>query len=327
MLANAAARGTAAFVGLFLLACTLASVSGSRPDQATWLIDMRFMPWPLGVLISVASSGLLLAYAAAPRPSTWRRRLTLAACALLAGVAVVNAVGFYRTWAAGVFSPHVPIPLSLVVAAVLGLVGWSACAHDAPSAARSRDLAAIVAFLIVASLFPLAQVGFFGTSDYRTKADAAVVFGATVQPHDVLSTSLADRVNTAIALYRAGLVEKLVMSGAEEPSHLDEPTAMRAAAIKAGVPASAILIDDHGVDTNATVADTAVMFRRDGIHSVLAVSQGYHLPRVKLAYMAAGLDVRTVPAGTSSPITQTPLYIAREIPAFWAYWVESLLRG
>jgi vancomycin permeability regulator SanA len=291
------------------------------------MIDTSFLPRAFGVVLMLASGALLVAYAAAPQLSQWRGLLTLVACALLTAVALINCISFYGVWAAGSFSPHVPIPLSLVIAAAMGFVGWSVWSLAAPEAASPHHAAAVIAFVIAALLFPLAQIGFFGTSDYRTTADAAVVFGATVLPHDVLSTSLADRVNTAVDLYREGLVSKLVMSGAEEVTHRDEPEAMREAAIREGVPADAILVDDHGVDTNATVADTVPMFRRDGIRSVLAVSQGYHLPRVKLAYLAAGVDVRTVPAGTSTPIPQTPLYMVREIPGFWVYWAGSLLRG
>ena len=49
----------------------------------------------------------------------------------------------------------------------------------------------------------------------------------------------------------------------------------------------------------------------------------YHLPRIKLAYAAAGVDVWTVPARTLDP--QTKAIIAREIPAFWLYYLRAVV--
>ena len=324
-LALAVARGTALFLGLYLLANSLAGAVGSRMSQDLWLIDASFLPRPAGTLLTVAAALLLVAYGVAPTLSKHQNALVAAACAALAVVALRNVVDFYRAWGAHTFTPHVPFPLSLAVVALFTLLGWAASSIDVPRIGGAQHLAAAVALVVVAALFPLAQIGFFGTSDYRTEADAAVVFGARANRGGSLSTSLADRVSTAVDLYRSGLVRTLVMSGGVSDSQVDEPDAMRAAAERAGVPTSAILLDENGADTEATVANTTALFERDGIRRVLAVSQGYHLPRVKLAYMAAGVDVRTVPAKTSIPIPQTPLYMLREVPAFWQYWARSAL--
>jgi vancomycin permeability regulator SanA len=176
-------------------------------------------------------------------------------------------------------------------------------------------------------VFPLAQMAFFGGTDYRRHADVAVVFGAKAMAGGVLSTSLEDRVRTGADLYRTGLVPRLIMSGGVDASAVDETIAMRDRAIALGVPSSAITLDNGGDNTDASVADTVPMFRRMHVRTVLAVSQFYHLPRIKLAYRAAGWDVQTVPATVSRYIDQTPLSVAREIPAFWTYWAASLLTG
>ena len=60
-----------------------------------------------------------------------------------------------------------------------------------------------VAFACLA-IFPLAQMFFFGKTDYRRPADAAVVLGARVYADGRLSDALADRVRTACQLYRDG---------------------------------------------------------------------------------------------------------------------------
>ena len=62
---------------------------------------------------------------------------------------------------------------------------------------------------------------------------------------------------TAASLYKAGLTQRLLMSGAQgsgEP--VNETTVMRTLAIGFGVPAAAIEVDPNGVNTEATVRDT-----------------------------------------------------------------------
>ena len=324
--ALALARGTALFVGVYSLANTLATALNAGTSQDLWWIDTRFLPSAAAAGLSVACALVLLAFGVAPRMALWRRWLTLVACLALACAALVNVAGFYRQWGAGTFSPGLAFPLSLVIAVVFVLLAWAVWVlrPDKPSVAD--HVGAVAGLLLVVFVFPLAQIAFFGSSDYRAKADVAVVFGARVFDSGDLSPSLRDRVATGVELYRGGLVRKLVMSGGVEPNGIDEAVVMRAAAVKAGVPASAILLDSKGTDTDATVRNTTALFAKERLARVLAVSQGYHLPRVKLAYLASGWDVRTVPAREIEPIWKTPLFIVREVPAFWEYWLRAFVR-
>ena len=72
---------------------------------------------------------------------------------------------------------------------------------------------------------------------------------------------------------------------------------MRDMAIERGVPATAIVVDSLGLNTEATVDEHVRLFAAQGIDRVLVVSNAYHLPRIKLAYRRQGLEVFTVPAG------------------------------
>src|SRR5205823_2607480 len=106
-----------------------------------------------------------------------------------------------------------PVPLSaLIVLALLGIT-WQMIRHaTAPSPRRGEFIIlGTVAACVIA--FPLAQMWFFGETDYRRRADAAVVFGARAYADGRASPVLADRVTTACELYRAGLVPKLIFSG------------------------------------------------------------------------------------------------------------------
>ncbi len=64
------------------------------------------------------------------------------------------------------------------------------------------------------------------------------MFGAGVREDGGLTPMLADRMETAIALYRAGKVRKLLVSGDNRFVDYDEPTAMYNYAVARGVPAA-----------------------------------------------------------------------------------------
>lgn len=119
-------------------------------------------------------------------------------------------------------------------------------------------------------------------------------------------------------------VRKLLVSGGVGESGYDEALVMRDMAVEAGVLSEDVLVDGSGVSTEATVRSTRRFVSADGDATLLAVSQLYHLPRIELAYARAGYDVLTVPAGISSPIQQTPRLVAREVPAFWVYYLKAV---
>lgn len=322
LLARGAAAGIGLFFGLFSLANAMVALrTGSTEDL--WWIDLAGAPsWASGAVWLVAA--VLVAYGIAPDTSPVRRRVTVASCGLLAGAALWNAAGFYGAWRDGAIMPAVPLPYSLLVALSFTFIGvvaaWKAARFRRTAVELSITAAIALGMLIT---FPLAQVAFFGTTDYRREADAAVVFGAKVHADGRLSVSLDDRVRTASNLYAEGLVDTLVMSGGVGESGYDETIAMRDRAIELGVPASAIVLDGEGIDTDHTVVNTVQLFEQDGVRRVLVVSQFYHLPRVKMAYRAAGWQVYTVPADKSIPVSKTPVLVMREVPAFWVYWARS----
>ncbi len=320
---DASARGLALFFGLFSLANSLGWFRNGTRHEDIWWIDLSLLPRWLAGGFGLTAAVLLVAWGFAPQVSRARRMATAGACLLLSVAAIANATAFYGAWNAGRIAPAVPFPASLLYAAAFVWLARRISAHSSPKK-RAKGLSVAIAVGVFMVAFPLVQMVFFGTTDYRRPADAAVVLGARVFDNGVLSTALEDRVRTGADLYKAGLVKRLVMSGGIGTNGVDETVAMRRRAIELGVPSRAIVLDNLGVNTDASVAQTTSAFRGLGIRRVLTVSQSWHLPRVKLAYLKAGWDVSTVPATTSTAITQTPYLMLREIPAFWKYWAGSV---
>jgi vancomycin permeability regulator SanA len=317
-------RVLAFFIGLFTLANLLGGLLWPGFDANLWWISFghRLPVWLTDTLLAI-SAVALVAFALRHRLSWQRARFTAVVAATLALVALWNTITFYRLLAAGRISAGFPLPLSLIMCAGLIFIARTAWLGGTSSASPRRLGTILMGSAGAFALFPLALMLFFGNTDYRRPADAAVVFGAKVFPDGRLSDALADRIRTACGLYQAGLVRRLVLSGGPGQGAVTEAEAMRHYALSHGVPAQDIIIDNQGLNTEATVRDTMPMFREWHARRILVISHFYHLPRIKLAYERAGMEVYTVPARQEHFLGRLPFYMAREVAAFWSYYLKD----
>ena len=326
-----ALRGLALFLGVFALIGLMGELRGRTTDLSLWWVDLRDLPGVLRIALLTAFSGLLVAWAVRAAPGLRLRRATALACAGFALLAVRDSARFVAASGSGLVHSTLPVPFSLFVAATLAVLAVATL--RAPVAGNGRrlwtGLAIVGAIAVWGVTFPLAQMFFFGTTDYRRPADAAVIFGARVYASGNPSPLLADRIRTGIELYRSGLVPTLVMSGGDGADGFNEAQVMRDEAIAGGVSPAAIVVDPAGLTTEATVANAmALVVARPGVAvppRVIAVSQAYHLPRIQLSFATAGIDVLTVPAADPQPIGEMPWLVAREVPAFWVYYLRVCL--
>jgi vancomycin permeability regulator SanA len=318
-------RGIAAFLGGFTLLNLLGDLLAPGFDANIWWID--FSPvWPVFAQVALLVGGVALcAYAIRPMRTLPGRLLIFAPIGLLTVIALDNAARYYWVLHRHLIATSVPLPFSAIIFAALLLIEWRILLQ--PKVANKSGSLIVMAgtFCLCLAGFPLAQMYFFGHTDYRRPADVIVVFGARAHADGSPSGVLSDRVTTACQLYRDGLADKLVFSGGPGDGQIDEPHAMRLLAIKLGVPDRAIYLDPAGLNTDATVANTAILFEKLHVHRVLAVSHFYHLPRIKLAYRQAGWDVYTVPAVQHYRLPGAGRFlIARELAALWAYYLHPL---
>jgi SanA protein len=150
-----------------------------------------------------------------------------------------------------------------------------------------------------------------------------IVLGSLVFPSGRPSAELAERLETARALYRAGRASRIVVSGRAYPGY-DEARAMADWLQAHGVPAADVEQDGGGHRTAATMANAAAQ----GIRAALIATQGYHLPRALYLAERAGIDAVGVPArATRRSGWQALQNHLREALARAEIVVEVLVRG
>jgi SanA protein len=148
---------------------------------------------------------------------------------------------------------------------------------------------ALAALVGLANAYVLLRAGGDSTDDVADvpHAQVAIVPGAQVRPDGKMSTMLADRVRGAIALWRAGKVDRILVSGDHHSWDYDEPDTMRKALVEAGVPPRVVFEDHAGFDTWATMVRARSVF---GVQDAVIVTQGFHMPRALYLAGAAGID-------------------------------------
>jgi len=151
----------------------------------------------------------------------------------------------------------------------------------------------------------------------------AVVFGAGLYRDGSPSPVLRDRVSTAAELYKAGKVEKLLMSGDNSTLSYNEPGAMKKYAMQLGIPEDAIVLDYAGRRTYDTCYRAKVIF---GITEATLVTQDYHLPRALFICQNLGLKAVGVSADRRNYSRGTYIYWRlREIPATLSAFIDVLI--
>ena len=149
-------------------------------------------------------------------------------------------------------------------------------------------------------------------------APVAIVFGAAINSDGEPSWMLADRVDAAVALYRAGKVQRILMTGDNVSPYHEEVTAMKRYAIEQGVPPDKIDADDAGLRTYDSSYRARSVF---GVQEAILVTQGYHLPRALYLANAFGIKATGLKAGRDYYPRQE-YYDLREVAAIIVAWYE-----
>jgi uncharacterized SAM-binding protein YcdF (DUF218 family) len=145
-----------------------------------------------------------------------------------------------------------------------------------------------------------AQINATGKVHHPGPADAAIVLGAAVNDA-APSPVFRERIRHGVTLYRTGSVRKLILTGGvgEGASHAESQVA-RAIAIRAGVPAQAILIETRSRTTQQNMAEAKRLMDRHRLSTALIVSDPLHMKRA----LRMARDAEITAYGAPTPTTR-----------------------
>lgn len=140
-------------------------------------------------------------------------------------------------------------------------------------------------------------------------AQCILVLGASVLPDGTPSEMLQHRLDVGIDLYKQGVAPKMIMSGDNGTESYNEVQAMKAYAVKKGVPSEDIFCDHAGFSTYESMYRAQAIF---GVERMVVVTQSYHLYRALYTADALGMQVCGVPSDLNTYSGQ-PYYDFREV--------------
>lgn len=151
------------------------------------------------------------------------------------------------------------------------------------------SIVSLVVFVVVCNLGVYLTTKDFIFDNIADVPETEIVLipGAAVSEKGVLSPIFTDRVDTAIALYEAEKVSKILVSGDNSTLSYNEVNPVRLYLLGKGVPEADIFLDHAGFDTYSS------MYRARDVFEVTAViisTQSFHLPRAIFIARRLGLE-------------------------------------
>lgn len=193
----------------------------------------------------------------------------------------------------------------------------------APRPARHRwllrfealALVALAAFVTLTSI----RIVHEGRMQELHATDAIVVFGAAEyagHPSPVLRA----RLDHAYELFQRGLAPVVITTGgaAADPS-FSEGGVGRDYLERRGIPERSLIAETQGSDTAQSAVRVAVIMRANGLHSCVAVSDAYHVFRIKKLLEHEGVGpVYVAPRPDSRPhsVAQRAYAVLREASSY-----------
>lgn len=117
-------------------------------------------------------------------------------------------------------------------------------------------------------------------------ADAIMVLGASVKSDGTPSDALRDRLLTGVELYEAHKAPVILITGDDGGFRANEITVMKRFLIEQGIPTSTVHIDGEGYRTYESCKRAA----ERGIHTMIVVTQRFHLARALYLCNKLGID-------------------------------------
>lgn len=138
--------------------------------------------------------------------------------------------------------------------------------------------------------------------DEARPADAIVVFGAAEyvgHPSPVYKA----RLDHAAQLYHRGLASIVITTGGPGDAKFNEGIVGREYLKSLGIPDSQLIAETQSSDTAQSARRVATIMRENGLKTCVAVSDSYHIFRIKKMLGREGITVFGSPRPNSTPPT------------------------
>ena len=140
------------------------------------------------------------------------------------------------------------------------------------------------------------RIDSYGQQEHARPAQAIVVLGAAVASNHQPGDSLQVRTLKAVSLYKQHYASYIICTGGLGGTTPTEAEAAAKLAMREGVPQAAILLDTTSHSTYENAINSAAICRKHGWNTVIAVSDAYHLWRVRRDFRLVGIIAYTSPA-------------------------------
>src|SRR5208282_953589 len=153
------------------------------------------------------------------------------------------------------------------------------------------------------------------------RADVIAIFGAAEyagHPSPVYKA----RLDHGYELFQKGLAPIVITTGgAGQDPDFSEGGVGRSYLLRRGVPEQALIEETQGSDTAQSAARVANIMRANGMRSCIAVSDAYHVFRIRALLEHEGVQVELAPRPESRPRTVWERFVAviREAASYLAW--------
>lgn len=160
-------------------------------------------------------------------------------------------------------------------------------------------------------------------NDDTPRRAAALVLGAKVLVDGRPSAALERRARHAAALYREGMVARIIASGGPPGAPVTEAEAIRRLCVSAGVPDAAILLETEATSTEENIRLARPILEANRIGALWLVTDGFHARRAAFTARRQGLEARmSCPELTGVPLWRRVRMQVRETAALAIYAVR-----
>lgn len=156
----------------------------------------------------------------------------------------------------------------------------------------------LIAALVLLAAFIIGVSVYLQPNDLKT-CNEKVSSVSPCQPVDaIVAVSGGDtsaRTDEAIRLYKNGWSSALIFSGAaQDKTGPSNAAAMKTRAAAAGVPRSAIYLDEYSSTTKQNAVNSQTIFATQKIQSIILVTSGYHQRRASLEFVKRAVTVKVL---------------------------------